>query len=59
VVDETTWEPTTYQGISTWGHTREGQTIIDKLSQFKTGVASLLRDEGVVPALADAGIPHH
>ena len=57
VVDETTWEPTTYQGISIWGHTREGQTIIDKFTQFKTGAASLLRDEDIVPALAGAGIP--
>ena len=24
VVDETTWEPTTHQGISIWGHTPEG-----------------------------------
>ncbi|HXA88223.1 MAG TPA: VOC family protein [Mycobacterium sp.] len=57
VVDETTWEPTTYQGISIWGHTREGQTIVDKFTQFKSGAASLLRDEDVVPALAGAGIP--
>jgi 2,3-dihydroxybiphenyl 1,2-dioxygenase len=57
VVDETTWEPTTYQGISIWGHTRAGQTIVDKLAQFKTGASSLLRDEDVVPALAGAGIP--
>lgn len=56
VVDETTWEPTTYQGISIWGHTREGQTIVDKFTQFKTGATSLLRDEDVVPALAGAGI---
>jgi 2,3-dihydroxybiphenyl 1,2-dioxygenase len=57
VVDETTWEPTTYRGISIWGHTREGQTIVDKFTQFKTAAASLLRDEDVVPALAGAGIP--
>ncbi len=57
VVDETTWKPTTYQGISIWGHTPEGQTIIDKLAQFKTGAASLLHSEDVVPALAGAGIP--
>jgi 2,3-dihydroxybiphenyl 1,2-dioxygenase len=57
VVDETTWEPTAYRGISIWGHTREGQTIVDKFAQFKTGAASLLRDEDVVPALAGAGIP--
>lgn len=57
VVDERTWEPTTYQGISIWGHTPEGQTIIDKLAQFKTGARSLLHREDSVPALAGAGIP--
>jgi 2,3-dihydroxybiphenyl 1,2-dioxygenase len=57
VVDEATWEPSTHQGISIWGHTPEGQTIIDKLIQFKTGAASLLHHEDVVPALAGAGIP--
>ncbi len=57
VVNENTWEPTTYRGISIWGHTREGQTIIEKFSQLKTGATSLLRDEDVVPALAGAGIP--
>jgi 2,3-dihydroxybiphenyl 1,2-dioxygenase len=59
VVDEKTWEPTTYQGISIWGHTREAQTIVEKLAQFRTGVSSLRRDEDVVPALAGAGIPDH
>ncbi|BBX48645.1 VOC family protein [Mycobacterium cookii] len=57
VVDEKTWEPTTYQGISIWGHTRQGQTIIDKLGQFKTAAHSLLHREDTVPALAGAGIP--
>ncbi|GAB1813731.1 VOC family protein [Mycobacterium sp. MUNTM1] len=57
VVDEATWEPATYRGISIWGHTREGQTIIDKLGQFKIGAASLMHDEDVIPALAGAGIP--
>lgn len=52
VVDETTWEPTTYQGISIWGHTPEGQTILDKLHQFKIGAQSLLHREDTVPALA-------
>ncbi len=56
VVDETTWEPTTYQGISIWGHTPEGQTIVDKLAQFKVGARSLLHREDNVPALAGAGI---
>jgi hypothetical protein len=57
VVDEKTWQPTTYQGISIWGHTREGQTIIDKLGQFKTAAASLLHREDTVTALSGAGIP--
>jgi 2,3-dihydroxybiphenyl 1,2-dioxygenase len=57
VVDEKTWEPATHQGISIWGHTREGQTIIEKLGQFKTAAQSLLHREDTVPALAHAGIP--
>ena len=57
VVDEKTWEPTTYQGISIWGHTRDGQTIAEKLRQFKTAAQSLLHREDTVPALAHAGIP--
>lgn len=56
VVDETTWEPTTHQGISIWGHTPEGQTIIDKLAQFRTGARSVLRREDSIAALAGAGI---
>ncbi|HEY9303404.1 MAG TPA: VOC family protein [Mycobacterium sp.] len=57
VVDEKTWEPSTYQGISIWGHTPEGQTIIDKLALFKTAAASMLRRENAVVALSGAGIP--
>jgi 2,3-dihydroxybiphenyl 1,2-dioxygenase len=57
IVDEKTWEPTSYQGISIWGHTPQGQTIIDKLGQFKTAAQSLLHREDTVPALAHAGIP--
>lgn len=53
---EKTWAPTTYQGISIWGHTREGRTIIDKFDQFKTGAQSLLRREDSVKALAGAGV---
>ncbi|OBK24757.1 extradiol ring-cleavage dioxygenase [Mycobacterium asiaticum] len=56
-IDESTWEPTTYKGISIWGHRPEGQTIIDKLNQFKTGARSVLHREDPVPALAGAGIP--
>lgn len=57
IVDEKTWAPTTYQGISIWGHTPEGQTVIEKLAQFKTAAASLLRREDTIPALSGAGIP--
>lgn len=57
VVDEKTWEPTTYQGISIWGHTPAGRTIVDKLNQFKIGAASLLHREDILPALAGAGVP--
>jgi hypothetical protein len=57
VVDEKTWQPTTYQGISIWGHTRQGQTIVEKLAQFKTATQSLLHREDTVPTLAHAAIP--
>jgi len=55
VVDETTWEPTTHQGISIWGHTREGQTIVDKLEQLKNGSRSLLRREETVALAGGQG----
>ncbi|MFE3032582.1 VOC family protein [Streptomyces canus] len=57
VIDETTWQPTTHQGISIWGHTPVGQTIIDKLDQFRLGARSLAHPETTVPALSGAGIP--
>ncbi|MEB3068724.1 VOC family protein [[Mycobacterium] vasticus] len=57
VVDETTWEPTTHQGISIWGHTPEGATVVDKLTQFGAAAASVLHREDMVAALAGAGIP--
>jgi len=52
VVNESTWEPITHQGISIWGHTPEGQTVIDKLNQFAVSAKSLLRHEGMVAALS-------
>lgn len=57
VIDETTWEPSTHQGISIWGHLPVGQTIVDKLDQFRFGARSLARPENTVPALSGAGIP--
>ncbi|MUL48618.1 extradiol ring-cleavage dioxygenase [Mycobacterium sp. CBMA293] len=55
IVDESTWRPTTHQGISIWGH--EMQRGADRLGQFTTAARSLLRREDTVPALAGAGIP--
>ena len=55
IVDESTWKPTTHQGISIWGH--EMQASVDKLGQFSTAVRSLLHREDTVPALAGVGIP--
>lgn len=57
VVDESTWEPTTHQGISIWGHTPEGQTIIETFHRFKNGAQSIMHREDTVPALCGAGIP--
>lgn len=56
-VDESTWQPTTHQGISIWGHNPEGSAIGDLIGRLKTGAQSLLRREDPVPALAGAGIP--
>ncbi|MGW4493209.1 VOC family protein [Streptomyces sp. NPDC004376] len=55
VVDESTWEPSTHQGISVWGHLPVGRTIVDKLAQFRAGARSLTRSEDTVPALSGAG----
>jgi 2,3-dihydroxybiphenyl 1,2-dioxygenase len=58
-VDETTWQPTTHQGISIWGHTPVGQTVIDKLDQFRLGIRSLVRREDAIRALSGAGTPDY
>ncbi|MER5507513.1 VOC family protein [Streptomyces sp. NPDC002766] len=57
VIDESTWEPSTHQGISIWGHKPVGQTIVDSLDQFRVGARSLLRVENTVPALSGTGLP--
>ncbi|MET3963103.1 2,3-dihydroxybiphenyl 1,2-dioxygenase [Marmoricola sp. OAE513] len=51
---EATWEPTTYQGISIWGHTPVGQTVVDKLAQFKNAVRNGRAPEITVPELSGA-----
>ncbi|WP_068187328.1 VOC family protein [Mycobacterium sp. UM_CSW] len=56
VVDESTWKPTTHQGISIWGHKPEGQTVIDKLNQFAVAARSLRQREDTVAALSEPGI---
>ena len=57
VVDEATWSPTTHQGISIWGHSPEGQTVIAKLNQFAAAARSLRHREDTVAALSAPGIP--
>jgi len=49
---EATWEPTTYQGISIWGHKPVGETVLTKLNQFRLAGASLRQREVTVPALS-------
>jgi 2,3-dihydroxybiphenyl 1,2-dioxygenase len=56
LVDESCWQPTTHQGISIWGHTPEGQTVIDKLEQFAVAARSVLHREDTIPALSSPGI---
>jgi len=56
-IDESTWEPSTHKGISIWGHTPVGQTIVDKLAQFKAAIRSLVQREPVVTALSTPAIP--
>lgn len=56
VVDESTWKPTTYQGISIWGHTPEGQTVVDKLRQFGVAARSLVHREDTVTPLSEPAI---
>lgn len=55
---EATWEPNHYKGISIWGHTPMGQTVIDKMNAFRTMVARARgADELTVPALSTGLAP--
>ncbi|WP_327096649.1 VOC family protein [Nocardia vinacea] len=49
---ESTWEPTTYQGISIWGHTTVGETVLDKFAQFRQALRTSTTPEITVPQLA-------
>lgn len=56
VVDESTWTPTTHQGISIWGHTPESQTVADKLQQFAVAARSLTHRGDAVTRLSEPRI---
>lgn len=49
---ESTWEPSSYQGISIWGHTTVGETVLDKFAQFRQAVRTAATPEITVPQLA-------
>ncbi|MEV6101992.1 VOC family protein [Nocardia sp. NPDC051981] len=53
---ESTWEPTTYQGISKWGHTPVGETVLDRFGQFRQALRTVRTPEITVPELAGGRI---
>ncbi|MGW0058076.1 VOC family protein [Nocardia nova] len=50
---ESTWEPRTYQGISIWGHTPVGETVLGKFAQFRQALQTIGTPEITVPELAE------
>ena len=48
---EAAWEPTTYQGISVWGHTPVGEDIIHKMTMATQALRSIRKNEITVPEL--------
>ena len=52
VTDESAWEPSGHKGISIWGHTPMGQTILTKLEQFRHAARHAAATEDTVPALS-------
>ncbi|WP_039805371.1 VOC family protein [Nocardia araoensis] len=48
---ESTWEPSTYQGISIWGHTTVGETVLGKFAQFRQALRSMRTPETTVAEL--------
>ncbi len=51
---ESTWEPTAYQGISLWGHTPVGETVLGKFAQFGQALRTVTTPEITVPELTGA-----
>lgn len=50
---EAAWEPTTYQGISLWGHTPVGEDVRHKMTMVAQALRSARQREVTVPALRD------
>ena len=50
---EAAWEPTTYQGISLWGHTPIGEDIVHKMGMVSQALRSTREHEIAVPELSD------
>ncbi|MFT4261904.1 MAG: VOC family protein [Nocardioides sp.] len=51
---ESTWEPTTYKGISIWGHTPQGNAAATLMGQFQQSVRHFRSRETTVPELSEA-----
>lgn len=50
---EAAWEPTTYQGISLWGHKPVGEDIVHKMRMVSQALRSTREREMTVPQLSD------
>jgi hypothetical protein len=50
---EAAWEPTTYEGISVWGHTPVGEDIVHKMGMVSRALRSTRERELTVPQLSD------
>ncbi|MFE3188275.1 VOC family protein [Nocardia sp. NPDC059240] len=48
---ESTWEPATYRGISVWGHSAVGETVLTKFGQFRQALRTVTTPEITVPQL--------
>lgn len=44
-VDESNWQPVTHQGISVWGHKNEDVSPLNRFSELRQGLRSLLNEE--------------